>query len=201
MRSVLIFASVLCWLAGSAHAGSLTSVVDQRGRLILALDGEIAAGDGDALKLMLHGAEAAGHQVKEIHLNSRGGSLAVGAKIAAIVRRSGMKTVVEQDRLCASACFLVFAGGSARIAGPGARIGVHRASDDGADTEEARASTIDMVRFAGSLGVPGRILAKMGSVPPGGIYWLSGADLSAMKVALSGGPAPRPWPLASLRSP
>jgi len=64
-------------------------------------------------------------------LNSAGGKLLEGVKIAAAIRDAKISTAVGEKAVCASACFLIFAAGNPKFAADGARIGVHKASDIG----------------------------------------------------------------------
>ena len=63
-------------------------------------------------------------KIKEIELNSPGGSAAEGFALAELVRDRSFDTYVRED--CASACVLVFAAGTERQLAPTARFGLHR---------------------------------------------------------------------------
>ncbi|MCL1628657.1 MULTISPECIES: hypothetical protein [Roseinatronobacter] len=61
--------------------------------------------------------------VKRILLNSQGGYIAEARGAVTVLKARGIATHVEGH--CASACALIFAGGTARSLDPEARIGLH----------------------------------------------------------------------------
>jgi hypothetical protein len=68
-------------------------------------------------------------------LNSPGGNLLVGLKLADAVRFVKVATNVAGSATCASACFLVYASGATKLASYTAQVGIHGASDkQGEDT-------------------------------------------------------------------
>jgi hypothetical protein len=62
----------------------------------------------------------AGKLVARVQLNSAGGRLVEGAKLAATIRLAKISTFVGSGAVCASACFLAFAAGDPKSAVPGA---------------------------------------------------------------------------------
>lgn len=62
-------------------------------------------------------------KVKRIVLDSRGGYIAEARGVVTVLQAEGIATHVEGH--CASACALIFAGGTARSVTPQARIGLH----------------------------------------------------------------------------
>ena len=69
-----------------------------------------------------------------IALNSPGGNYVEGVRLATSIHNSHVKTAVMPNGICASACFLMFAGGDIRLLFEGARVGVHSASENGEDS-------------------------------------------------------------------
>ncbi|MDA7946375.1 MAG: hypothetical protein MPJ78_02750 [Hyphomicrobiaceae bacterium] len=65
-------------------------------------------------------------KVKRITLHSPGGSVPDALDMARTIRKRKLATYVPDDGYCASSCPLVFAGGTKRVAGRKAWIGVHR---------------------------------------------------------------------------
>jgi hypothetical protein len=116
-------------------------------------------------------------------LNSTGGKLIEGATIAAAIKREKLATSVESGAVCASACFLAFAAGSSKFVGPGALIGVHKASEKGGrETDLSGAASRSMGQFARELGVPSWIVDRMLATSPKKIAWLGPKDLQSMGV-------------------
>jgi hypothetical protein len=183
-----------------AHAALITSSATRKGRVIVSLDGEIVGGDADKLTTIIKSANAGRHFVSSIRLNSPGGVIAEGVKLASIVRYGRIATVVPNGDKCASACFIVFAAGDPKYVSYGAFVGVHGASDEaGRETVEAGAATVSMARIVKDLGVPAPIIGKMVVTPPDQIVWLTPEDLRSMGTTMTG--RPQQTPPAEIASP
>src|SRR5579871_5779285 len=172
----------IAWLAASAFAiapqlaiaATIKSSAGKDGRVFITISGEITEGDSDAFVNAVKEANAAGKLVANVRLNSQGGSLLEGVKLADAVRTGKIATNVGQNAICASACFLIFAAGPEKNASYGAQIGVHGASDqDGQETVQSGAATVSMARVAKDLGVPSAIIGRMVVTPPDQMVWLS----------------------------
>lgn len=61
--------------------------------------------------------------IRQLYLDSQGGVIAEARGVVTVLRAHGIATHV--DGHCASACALIYAGGSARTLGPDGRIGLH----------------------------------------------------------------------------
>ncbi|MGX4772006.1 ATP-dependent Clp protease proteolytic subunit [Bradyrhizobium guangdongense] len=189
-RWLILICSI--FLAGSSAvtAATLKSSQLKDGRVVILISGELVEGDTEAFKSAVKTANDAGKLVLSIRLNSPGGSLLEGVKLADAVRFGKIVTNVGQGATCASACFLVFAAGSMKYANYSARVGVHGASDQsGQETAGSGAATVSMARVAKELGVPAAIIGKMVVTPPAEMVWLSPADLESMGVSLVGKPS------------
>lgn len=160
------------------------------GRLIASLSGEIVEGDAEQLKSAIKAANDAGKLLGSIRLNSIGGNLLEGVKLAQVVRVAKMTTNVGASSICASACFLVFAAGDKKFANYTAQIGVHGAADkNGAETIQANAATVSMAKVARELGVPDSIIGRMVVTPPSDMVWLSPPDIQSMGTTMVGKPS------------
>ena len=185
---VLGIAAVIGWGAPASSA-TIKSVPGKNGGVIITLSGQILFGDSDAFDREMKQANAAGKAVEYVQLNSGGGKLVEGVKLATAIKEGGISTSVGQGGVCASACFLIFAAGDRKFVGDGARIGVHKASDkDGRETTSSGAATESMAHFAKELGVPASIISRMVRTPSKQIVWLDSQDLKAMGVSLAGVP-------------
>ena len=128
-----------------------------------------------------------------VRLNSPGGSILEGVKLADIIRFGKIATSVIGNSQCASACFIVFAAGSEKNASYTASVGVHGVSDkSGQETVEAGAATVTIARIAKELGVPPSIIGKMVVTPPEQMVWLTPDDLRSMGTTMTGKPAQVP---------
>jgi hypothetical protein len=150
----------------------------------------LSVADTETLKAAIKATNDAGKRVASLRLNSIGGNLLEGVKLADIVRFAKMATNVGQGATCASACFLVFAAGETKFASYSAKIGVHGASDQAG--EESGDATVSMARVAKELGVPPAIIGRMVVTPPSEMVWLSPTDLQSMGATMIGKPAQLP---------
>ena len=174
----------------SGSAADLKQSTMKDGRVVVSMSGEIADGDTDRLKAAIKIANDAGKFVSSVRLNSEGGNLLEGVKLAETVKFAKMATNVGPGATCASACFLVFAAGETKFANYTAQIGVHGASDQaGQETAQSSAATVSMARVAKELGVPAAIIGRMVVTPPSEMVWLSPADLQTMGTTMIGKPA------------
>jgi hypothetical protein len=187
VASVFVAALIVCC---PSWAANITSSPSTAGKTVVVLQGDISDGDTETLKQIIKSSNDAGHLVSGIRLNSNGGSLAEGVKLANIVRYGKIMTVVQNGATCASACFVVFAAGSEKFANYTAQIGVHGASDTAG--KESGDATVVMARVVKELGVPPSIIGKMVVTPPSEIIWLSPDDLKAMGVTMAGKPSQTP---------
>src|SRR5438552_11981569 len=130
MPRVYAALAILLMLSGSiASAASLTTSKSKSGSFIVTLSGEISLGDSDLLKVRIRKANDSGVTVSLIRLDSPGGSLLEGVKLADMIRFGKITTAVVGTSKCASACFIVFSAGVEKFADYAASIGVHGASE------------------------------------------------------------------------
>jgi hypothetical protein len=170
-------------IGGPASSATVKTVPGKDRRVLIQISGQIESGDGDVFLAALKQAMAAGKLIQAVQLNSTGGKLGEGAKLASMIRLAKLSTFVGTGAVCASACFLAFAAGDPKSAAPGALIGVHKASEKyGRETALSGAATRSMASFAKEFGVPSGILARMVSTPATQIAWLTQQDLRSMGV-------------------
>jgi hypothetical protein len=140
---VIVFgiAAAVCW-AAPAPSATIKSLPGKNGGVVITLSCQIITRDSGIFISETQRANAAGKSVENVQLNSAGGRLIEGVKLAAAVREAKISTTVGQGAVCASACFLVFAAGDPTFVSDGARIGVHKAADkDGRETMLSGAAT------------------------------------------------------------
>lgn len=125
-------------------------------------------------------------KIKEIELNSPGGSAAEGFALAELVRDRGFDTYVREN--CASACVLVFAAGTERRLAPIARFGLHSSGVEWRTDANPRSPTdLAMERFFRSRGISEVFIAKTLQTPFHDIW------LPAPAEVLSSGLATGTW--------
>jgi hypothetical protein len=183
---LLGIAFAICFGAPASSA-TIKTMPGKDGRVAIQIFGQIAEGDADVFISAVKQANAAGKVVDSVQLNSTGGKLLDGARLAAVIKIAKLSTTVAQGAVCASACFLAFAAGDPKFVGYGALIGVHKASDKGGrETAASGEATLSMARFAKELGVPSAIIARMLSTPARQIAWLNPQELRSMGISDAG---------------
>jgi len=123
--------------------------------------------------------------IKRLELDSPGGYISEGFKLAAGVDHYGLSTFV--DHACSSACAIVFLTGRERVVTNGGKLGFHRAQgfvwDDsryGDDIGNNR-----LIDFAESKGVAPDSAKKAYSIPNSAIWFPTAAEMFAAKVVSS----------------
>ena len=187
--AIFLGVAVAGFLAAPASSATITSLPGKYGGLIIQISGQVTLGDVGVFIGAVKQANATGKVIESVELNSTGGSLNEGVRLARAIREAKISTVVGQGAVCASACFLIFAAGDPKFVGDGARIGVHKASEKGGrETMRSGAATESMANFAKQLGVPSSIIGRMVRTPAKQIGWLDSQDLRAMGVSMAGLP-------------
>lgn len=190
MKCILVAIFMAFAVPQLTSAAEISSTISKQGNAILILNGEIVPGDADQVTRLIKSANDTKRVVTGIRLNSPGGNLLEGAKLADIIRYGKIATVVTNHSTCASACFVVFAAGNEKYANYTAQIGVHGASDQsGKETVESGAATVSMARICKDLGVPSNIIGKMVVTPPSQMVWLAPNDLRSMGTSMLGKPS------------
>ena len=187
-RAIILGIAIAVCCVEQASSATIRSIPAKRG-VIIEISGQITNGDADVFIGEVKRANASGKTIERVQLNSGGGKLLEGVRLATALREAKISTAVGQGAVCASACFLAFAAGDPKFAGDGARIGVHRASlKGGQETVLSEAVTVSMGSFVKELGVPSGIVGRMLKTSPKQIIWLTSQDLHSMGVTLEGEP-------------
>jgi len=166
---------------------SQTNAADSRSAIVLT--GDITSGDSHRFF----------HYIKDnfvkkrrsltaVYLDSSGGLLEEGRKIAEIVHRLDVAVVVSDSAVCRSACFLILAASSQRIIGVHAKLGVHSVAADpdsiGGKTGEdssAMAKTVELARLYYAYGLPDSIVVKMLTTLPNSLYSLNDSEKAQLR--------------------
>jgi hypothetical protein len=181
-----------CW---SASAAELTATLSKENRTIVVLSGELAPGDASRFKDMLKASSAAGTAVSAVRLNSPGGSLIEGVRLAAVIQGAKVATVIASGAKCVGACFLPFIAGTQKYVSATAIVGVPGAVEKSehepkGDTPALlRTETPAIVRVVQKLGLLDAIVTKMLTTPEDEVFWLTPDDLRAMGATMTGKPA------------
>jgi hypothetical protein len=185
-----ILLSVALAAGSKVEAANLTTLLTEKGTMI-ALKGDITREDANTLENLIRAANANGGVIRGLQLDSAGGNLLGGIRLARLIRgHADLSTTVAYGAKCASACFLVFAAGNGKFVSYESFVGVHGAADKQGDvTEETRAATRAMAHFCRELGVPSAITEKLIATPPDEIGWLTPEELRSMGATMVGVPA------------
>jgi ATP-dependent protease ClpP protease subunit len=173
------------WLVPS-EARAADFFIDQKYHDQMDVGGVINLGDEVKFQQVLNQAAASGTRIGWLRLNSNGGNVVAGAKIAEMTRNNSIQTMVGNNDECASICVLVFAAGTTRSHYETSRIGVHSISTyaaglngPGVDDESAMAGSTWLARQLKYYGTPDNVIGKMISTPSadGSIAWLTTNDV------------------------
>jgi hypothetical protein len=187
----------LCMLVlpvGSAFGMQFQPIVVSQTEVVLDGRGPIVPGDMDRLSGAVSAVPPTGRQLLVLALDSGGGNVAEAKQMVGLIRSQHLAVMIPRNSQCASACFLLLAASPRRFAASDALIGVHSASQNGAETDTSLAVTTLMARDAAELGVPPLIIGKMVETTPGRVEWLEPSDLALMHVTVFEGD-----PLVALR--
>ena len=160
----------------------LISAPEEGGPALL-LHGEIFLGDTDRIVPKLLRMYQRGGTPRLI-LDSGGGNLIDAEKLALLIHRAGIPVAVMAGRMCASACFLLFAASPDKSASTEALIGVHSASLFGDENLATLPITMLMAREASNFGVPPDVIGRMVTTKPSDMAWLTAEELKKMDVRL-----------------
>jgi hypothetical protein len=138
--------------------------------------GEIVAGSAADLRRTL----AQYPTAKILHLNSPGGEIEEAHLMLALVRQRGLITTV--DKLCDSACTLVFLAGQQRVITPGAEIGFHQPWATGVSSAEMDTLDQDDKHYMREQGVPQWFIDKAYSTPSSTIWIPTESELTKANV-------------------
>jgi hypothetical protein len=153
--------------------------VDPDGRL--RLSGEMGYGTTNRVRAAL----ARDPSIREIELDSPGGSAMEGFALATLVSDRGLDTRVRG--ICASACVLVFAGGRERVAEPGARFGLHRSGVDWQKDGAVSATDLRMAAWFRERGVGEAFIGRVLATPFHDLWEPGHGELLASGLATGGG--------------
>jgi hypothetical protein len=141
-------------------------------------EGDISTGLANKLATRLRREGAVG-----LIINSPGGSVYEARKLGRYLRANGLYVVV--DRVCASACIDILAGGVSRYITEKARIGLHQSSapSDVGSHNTGQSYVAASALYLREMGVDPDIALAAASVPPNNMYWISTAEAIETRLA------------------
>lgn len=174
MRTGLVLVAIIA----AAPVQAATVTVDGS---TISVVGQIIEGDSSRFVSALAQAKGA---VTVVSLDSPGGLIGEGFAMASAIKAMHAVTVVPNDGMCASACFLMFAAGDSKAISRDAKVGVHSARRTMDSKDDDAVGTLFMARAAAKLGVPSSIVGDLVETSSNSRYWLSKDDLKAMNVKM-----------------
>lgn len=146
----------------------------------LAFHGEITQGAAAAFERELTGR---GAEARMLLLSGPGGSVADAIAMAGSIARRRLTTVV--DGVCVSACTILYAAGTDRIAGPQARFGFHRlrwSPQTKAAIRFGEAATREVDALYRRAGITTAFRQKIWATPPESVWWPTSSELQQASV-------------------
>jgi len=168
-----VWPDVRATLAGELHPAAVTLESPDR----LAVTGDLEFGSMRAVREAL----AAHPGVRTVRLESRGGRVAEGLALGQLIAHRNLDTLVTGE--CSSACVTAFAGGTRRLIGPAAHLGLHSAGGNGVSAAHVDAANRKSDEFMAARGVDARILEKGAATAHDDIWFPSHAVLLAAALA------------------
>jgi hypothetical protein len=185
-RGVFAFACLVaaCW---PAWAADLATTLSRENRTIVLLNGELADGDASRFRDIIRESASSGRPVSGIRLNSPGGDLREGVRLAGVILNAKIATVIVSGATCAAACFIAFIAGNQKFVSATAMVGVPGAANRLG--QDAAGEVPAIVRVVKELRLLDSIVEKMLAAREDEIVWLSQDDLRAMGATTTGRPA------------
>jgi len=115
-------------------------------------------------------------------LDSPGGNLESALQIGKEINVRGYSTSVEREKICASACALVWLAGDKRYMEPTSQIGFHAASVSGSNSITGEGNAM-IGAYLNSLGMSMDAIRYITRPSPTDLQWLSIRD--SMKIGIN----------------
>jgi hypothetical protein len=166
--------------AGSAQAAAIS--VQSAGSekpAVVVVQGTLDAADGERFFTKIAPLATA-----MVRFQSNGGSVVTGIQIGEMIRLKQFHTLVPTGARCASACALAWLGGTRRFMGPGARIGLHAASDPKSGQVTGVGNAL-LGAYLNRVGLPYSAVIYVAQARPDSVTWLSFADAKRLGIEVT----------------
>jgi hypothetical protein len=188
---LLLVVTSLAWPAEAMEFTTHPNAMSMPAVTAILAVGEIEEGDVDRLSGFLSTVEI--RKTVAIYLASPGGSLYEGMRLGMFFKDNRIKTVVEGDQICASACALAFLGGRDnqgrpwRSSSTNSLLGFHAfASADSSlqDENETQMVVSHVLAYGREVDAPLELLILNFSTPSGEMYWLAQDEICSLGIKL-----------------
>jgi hypothetical protein len=172
-----------CWTASAAE---LTTTLSKDNKTIVILKGALANGDASRFRNILRASSTAGKPVSTVRLNSPGGSMLEGVRLAAVIQGAKISTVVTSGATCAGACFLPFIAGAQKVVSTTATVIAPGAAEKSEHQPAGNTPALvqsekpPIVRVVQKLGLLDAIVSRMLMTSEDDTFKLTLDDLHAM---------------------
>jgi hypothetical protein len=171
-----------CAMLSAGYARAATISVQSAGSerpAVVVVQGTLEAADGERFF-----AKIAPLAMAMVRFQSNGGSLVAGIQIGEMIRLKDFHTLVPAGARCASACALAWLGGTHRFMGPGARIGLHAASDPKSGQVTGVGNAL-LGAYLNRVGLPYSAVVYVAQARPDSVAWLSFADAKRLGIEVT----------------
>lgn len=153
-------------------------------------EGDVEIGDAERLAKFL--STVAIRKTIAVYLASPGGSLYEGMRLGRFFKANHIKTVVEGNRICASACALAFLGGrdnmgnAWRSSSSNSQLGFHAFSSSQPirDENETQRVVSHVLEYGREVEAPLELLILNFATPSSSIYWLNSEEICSLGIKL-----------------
>jgi uncharacterized protein YraI len=156
---------------GVAHESLAATITvhepDASGRVFVDVVGELNMGDEKTFEK-----QTANRRNVVVTLISPGGHPFPAMEMGRLVRRQAMTTFVPGDRVCASACALIWVAGKPRTLESNARVGFHAAYNRNTGQESGAGNAL-VGAYLNELGLSAKTIFAMTSAGPTQMAWLT----------------------------
>jgi uncharacterized protein YraI len=174
--------------------GSLASTItvhepDASGRVFVDVVGELNIGDEKTFEK-----KTANRRNVIVTLISAGGNPLPAIEMGKLIRKHAMTTFVPGNRLCASACALIWLAGKPRTLESNARVGFHAAYNRHTGQESGAGNAL-VGAYLNEIGLSSKAILGMTSHGPTEMAWLTDDRAKAWGLALETMQPPRTIPI------
>lgn len=162
-----------------AQSAEITAARTPNGNYNIVIKGPLVQGDQRRFDKIYYQTKSKSH-VNFIELDSPGGIIDEGYGIGRLIQSEGSNILVGPGARCNSACFLIFISGYKKVVSKSAMIGVHRASRDGVQNDEATQRYLDLAYRLGVVEIS--VLKRITSAASWQMNYLSSEQLKLLNV-------------------
>jgi len=176
------FPTLACAVLSAGYAQAATISVQSAGPekpAVVVVQGTLNPGDGERFFT-----KVAALTTAVVRFQSNGGSVITGIQIGETIRLKDFHTLVPAGARCASACALAWLGGTRRFMGPGARIGLHAASDPRSGQVTGVGNAL-LGAYLNRVGLPYSAVIYIAQAAPNSVTWLSFADARRLGIEVT----------------